>query len=68
MSIIDPINKTKKNHNNKSGEKFYFFLYFFFVSGISFMNIHDLETAGEWGGCFVKSSVPLPPTSQRLRH
>ena len=40
-------------------------VFFFFLSGISFTN-H--KTAGEGGGHFFNSSLPLPPASQTLRH
>ena len=29
MSIIDSIDETEKKRNNKSGQKFYFYLYFY---------------------------------------
>ena len=41
---------------------------FFFLSGFSIMNIHDSQDS--WGRerLFFKSSLPLPPAPQTLRH
>ena len=41
---------------------------FFFLSGFSFTTIMNHRTAGEEGGCFFNSSLPLPPASQTLKH
>ena len=44
---------------------FYFFLIVFFYLG--FLS-RTFTTAGEGGGYFFDSSLPLPPASQTLRH
>ena len=41
---------------------------FFFLSGFSFMNIHDSQDSRGRGGYLFNSSLPLPPASQTLRH
>ena len=43
---------------------------FFFLSGLSFTKIHESQDCrGRGGGVhFFNSSLPLPPTSQTLRH
>ena len=41
---------------------------FFFVSGFSFTNTHDLQYSREGGRYLFNSFLPLPPASQTLRH
>ena len=46
---------------------FVFFVCVFFLFGFSFTNIHEPQDC-RGRGEFVNSSLPLPPTSQTLRH
>ena len=39
-----------------------------FLSGFPFTNIHDSQNSMERGGYPLNSSLPLPPTSETLRH
>ena len=41
---------------------------FFLLSGFSFTNIQYSQNSRGRAGYFFKSSLPLPPTSQTLRH
>ena len=43
-------------------------LIIFFLSLFSCTNIHDSRTAGEGEDISLKSSLPIPPASQTLRH
>ena len=45
-----------------------FFFFFFFYVGFLSRTFTNHRTAGEGGGHFINSSLPLPPASQTLRH
>ena len=47
---------------------FVFDVFFFFYVGFLSRTFTNHRTAGEGGGHFINSSVPLPPASQALRH
>ena len=42
------------------------FLFFFYLAGFSFTNIHDLQESRGVGRQFFNSSLPLSPTSEAL--
>ena len=44
------------------------YCYFFFYVGFLSRTFTNHRTAGEGGGHFINSSLPLPPASQTLRH
>ena len=48
--------------------KMHYFVDFFFYLGFPSRTFTNHKTAGEGGGHFFNSSLPLPPTSQTLRH
>ena len=43
-------------------------IFFFFLSGFSFTNIHDSQDSRRGGGYLFNSSLPLLPASQTPRH
>ena len=45
----------------------FFFFFFFFCLGVLSRPFMNHRTAGEWGGYFFNSSLPLPPASETLR-
>ena len=45
-----------------------FFFFFLFYLGFLSGTFTNHRTAGEGGGHFINSSLPLPPASQALRH
>ena len=51
-----------------SFKRFWFQLFFFFCLGFLSQAFTNHRTAGEGGGNFFNSSLPLPPASQVLRH
>ena len=50
------------------GSKFIFDFFFFFYLGFLSRTFTNHRTAREGGGHFFNSSLPLPPTSQTIRH
>ena len=53
-------------HRGQLSREFFFFFFFYLGFLLRTFTIH--RTEGEGGGYFFKSSLPIPPASQTLRH
>ena len=66
VNVFNFLNEETEGFTSRWSQSLFFF--FFFYMGFLSRTFTNHRTAGEGGGHFINSSLPLPPTSQTLRH